>query len=242
MSSLLGKIGRKSQIQDEEASDEAQIASSEITALKQQVKALTESTGSTAKRLQEFSALLSPYMKETRAELDSTKKAIENLAKALEDLRKGAPSIGAVSEEGQVEGGEGDQPLPKSSIGSLMRAADTLINTAHELKNTTATYFPKIDKHHQNLTDQLILVHQKLSTVDGRLTTMEKMLKIKTPSLPSNDAQAVGARGLEGVDPEIASILQAAQSETEAELAAQRKQKLQEKLRSKLDTVGLREA
>jgi hypothetical protein len=203
------------------------------------VKALTDSQSALDKRLKEFSGLLGPYMKETRGEIDSIKQTQETILKAIESIRKNTVG-GAVPllQEG-VEGEQGSQTdgsLPRSAVTSIMQSADMLVKTAHELANTTATYFPKIQTLHQNITDQLALVHQKLSVVDGRITTVEKILRIKTPT--SGSEQTEGTRGLENVDPALATMIQETVNETDAELAAKRKATLQDKLRAKLDSAG----
>jgi hypothetical protein len=229
----------KGAAQTQEARDEEELASGKMGAIDQRVKALTDSQSALDKRLKEFSGLLGPYMKETRGEIDSIKQTQETILKALESIRKNTVG-GAVPllQEG-VEGEQGTQtdgPLPKSALASIMQSTDMLVKTAHELTNITATYFPKIQTLHQGITDQLTLVHQKLSMIDGRITTVEKILKIKTPT--SGNEQTEGPRDLENVDPAIATIIRDAVSETDAELAAKRKATLQDKLRTKLDSAG----
>ncbi len=242
MASLLDKVKGKSPAQTEEARDEEEFASRKMGAIEQQVKALTDSQSALNKRLQEFSGLLGPYMKETRGEIDSVKQTQETILKTLESIRKNTAGS-ALGQPLLQEGGEGDQgpqtdgPLPRSAVASIMQSTDMLVKTAHELANTTATYFPKIQTLHQNITDQLTLVHQKLSTIDGRITTVEKILRIKAPT-SSGSEQTEGTRGLENVDPALATIIHDAINETDAELAAKRKATLQDKVRAKLDSVG----
>lgn len=241
MASLLDKVKGKSSGQREELEDEGAIVSREITNVKQQVKALTESQGVLSKRLQEFSTLLAPYMKETRVELDTMKQTVETLSKGIESMRKGgyvgnSVAMAAATEEVATEGGQGGLELPKGPITSIMLAADTLVKTAHELSNTTATFFPKIQKFQQDLVDQLSLIHQKLSTFDARVTTVEKVLRIKTPT--SGGEQPEATVGLGNMDPALATVIHEAVTETDAELSAQRRGKLQQRLKEKLETAG----
>jgi hypothetical protein len=238
MASLLDKVKGKSSGQREELEDEGAIVSREITNVKQQVKALTDSQGVLSKRLQEFSTLLAPYMKETRVELDTMKQTVETLVKGIESMRKGgyvgnSASMAAATEEVATEG---SLELPKGPITSIMLAADTLVKTAHELSNTTATFFPKIQKFQQDLVDQLSLIHQKLSTFDARVTTVEKVLRIKTPA--SGGEQPEATVGLGNMDPALATVIHEAVTETDAELSAQRRGKLQQRLKEKLETAG----
>lgn len=239
MPNLLDRVTGKSPTQTQEARDEEELASGKMGAIDQRVKALTDSQGVLDKRLKEFSGLLGPYMKETRSEIDSIKQTQETILKALESIRKNtAGGAAPILQEG-VEGEQGPQtdgPLPRSAVASIMQSTDMLVKTAHELANTTATYFPKIQALHQNITDQLTLVHQKLSIIDGRITTVEKILRIKTPT--SGSEQTEGPRDLENVDPALATIIREAVNETDAELAAKRKATLQDKLRTKLDSTG----
>ncbi len=237
MSSLLGKVkGGKSSAQREELADESTLVSQEISNIKQRVQALTQSQGELSGRLKDLAPLIDSYVKETRGELNTMKQTLETVLKTVESARKGgyltspaeAGVTGATSEEG---GGGGE--LPQGPITSIMQAADILVKTAHDLANTTATYFPKIDKYHHDIVDQLSLIHQKFSTIDARVSTVEKILKIKTPQASTGEPPT---HSLPDLDPALSTIIEDAVAEAGAEKESEMKARIQQKIMEKLSS------
>jgi chromosome segregation ATPase len=238
--SLFDKMKGRSKDQEEESKDTEDLAANEITALKQKLSALTQNVGDLQKRVREFGDLLPPYMKQVRTEIDSVRGTMSSLTDAVESLRKSITSGGLVtaSVEGSGEGSpQVESTIPKSAITGIMQAADVLVKTAHDLTNLTATYFPKMEKRYMELIEQQTLIHQKLSAIDGRLTTVEKILKITVPSPPEAVGHTAATPAI-GADPEIAAIIDQAAKETDQELRAQRKLLVTKKVREKLETVG----
>ncbi len=236
MSSLLGKVkGGKSSAQREELADESTLVSQEISNIKQRVQALTQSQGELSGRLKDLAPLIDSYVKETRGELNTMKQTLETVLKTVESARKGgyltspaeAGVAGATSEEG------GGTELPQGPITSIMQAADILVKTAHDLANTTATYFPKIDKYHHDIVDQLSLIHQKFSTIDARVSTVEKILKIKTPQASTGEPPT---HSLPDLDPALSTIIEDAVAEAGAEKESEMKARIQQKIMEKLSS------
>ena len=238
MSSLLGKVkGGKSSAQREELADESTLVSQEISNIKQRVQALTQSQGELSGRLKDLAPLIESYVKETRGELNTMKQTIETVLKTVESARKGGhlTSPGEAGVAGATSEEEGGTELPHGPITSIMQAADILVKTAHDLANTTATYFPKIEKYHHDIVDQLSLIHQKFSTIDARVTTVEKILKIKTPPAPTGEQPS--GHSLPDIDPTLTTVLQEVVTEVDAEQQNERKAKIQQKLKERLETA-----